>query len=249
VDSFAGATNDGQMGTRYTLPTETDDSLVAVVHPGSGSGSEWFVCCHGFVSDKSGSYERRCRRAAAEGFDAVRFDFRGCGESDGEFVDQTLSSRIADLRAVLDFFEAEPCVLFGSSFGAKTAFHTAVDDDRVRAVVGRAPVTYNRAFDEKRAAVDEDGRFEYDTGHAIDRRFFEDLDRYPFDDVTAALSIPVALFHGRGDDTVALRDSLDATAAFGTEVLLQTLPGEGHLFSKPAETRMRRQLFDWLSLG
>jgi pimeloyl-ACP methyl ester carboxylesterase len=237
------------MGTRYTVPTENDDSLVAVLHPGSGPGGEWFVCCHGFVSDKSGSYERRCRRAAAEGFDAVRFDFRGCGESDGAFVDATLSSRIADLRAVLDFFEMESCVLFGSSFGAKTAFHAAVADDRVRAVAGRAPVTYNRAFDEHRAAIDEDDRFQYDTGHTIDGRFFEDLDRYPFDDVTAALSIPVALFHGRADETVPLRDSLDATAAFGTDVLLQTFPDEGHRFSETAEARMRQQLFDWLSLG
>jgi pimeloyl-ACP methyl ester carboxylesterase len=249
VDSFTGAINDDGMETRHVVPTENDESLVAVLHPSSGAGDEWFVCCHGFVSDKSGSYERRCRRAAAEGFDAVRFDFRGCGESDGAFVEQTLASRITDLRAVLDFFEAASCVLFGSSFGAKTAFHTAVDDDRIRAVAGRAPVTYNRAFDGKRAAVDADGRFQYDTGHAIDGRFFEDLDRHPFDDVTAALSIPVALFHGRADETVPLRDSLDATAAFGTDVLLQTFPGEGHLFSETAEARMRQQLFDWLSLG
>jgi pimeloyl-ACP methyl ester carboxylesterase len=236
------------MGTRQAIPTENDESLVAVFHPSPEPTDRWFVCCHGFISDKSGSYERRCRRAASEGYNAVRFDFRGCGESDGDFVDQTLSSRIADLRSVLDFFEVESSILFGSSFGAKTAFHTAVDDDRIRGIVGRAPVTYNRSFADKRAVVRDEGQFEYETGHVIDDRFFDDFDRYSFTDVATTVSSPVALFHGRDDESVPLRDSLDATAAFETDVLLDVFHGEGHLFSEEAEARMLEVVFDWLSL-
>ncbi|MFB6205443.1 MAG: alpha/beta hydrolase family protein [Haloglomus sp.] len=112
---------------RHTVPVTEGESVVAVHHPRPGS-DRWFVCCHGFVSDKSGSYEGRCARAVAEGYHAVRFDFRGCGESDGDFVDTTLSSRIADLRAVLEHFDPESVVLFGSSFGGKTALHAAVGD-------------------------------------------------------------------------------------------------------------------------
>ena len=232
------------MSTSHTVTLANGQEIAAVHHP--HPSDEWFVCCHGFVSDKTGSYERRCERAVEEGYNAVRFDFRGCGESDGAFVEQALGSRIEDLRAVLDHFDADASVRFGSSFGAKTAFHAAVDDDRVRAVAGRAPVTDNRAFDDTRAVVERDGEFQYDTGHVVDHRFFADLDRYSFDRVTEALDIPVALFHGRADDAVSLADSLDATAAFETDVLLQTFRGEGHRFSEAAERRMRQQLFDWL---
>jgi pimeloyl-ACP methyl ester carboxylesterase len=234
------------MTTHHRIPVDGEETVDAVAH--TAESDEWLVCCHGFVSDKSGSYESRCLRAVDEGYNAVRFDFRGCGDSSGEFVDQTLGSRLDDLRAVLDYFERDTYVVFGSSFGAKVAFHAAVADDRIRAVAGRAPVTDNRAFDDVRAVVEREGVYRYDTGQTIDRRFFDDLDRYPFDRVTATLDIPVALFHGGADQHVPLSDSLDAAADFETSVLLQTFPTEGHRFSESAETRLRRQLFDWLAL-
>lgn len=234
------------MPANHQITIEHEQEISAVHHP--GPSDEWFVCCHGFLSDKTGSYEQRCERAVENGYNAVRFDFRGCGESSGAFVEQTLSARIADLRAVLKYFDPESVVLFGSSFGAKTAFHTAVDDTRVEAIVGRAPVTYNRTFDDLQAVVAETGSFEYDTGQTVDQRFFDDFAKYSFETVTESLDIPVALFHGRADESVVLADSFDATVAFGVDVLLQVYQDEGHVFSEAAEERMQRQLFDWLAL-
>ena len=237
------------METTHAIPTESGEELAAVHHePASSTRDAWVVFCHGFVSDKSGSYEGRCRRAVEEGYHAVRFDFRGCGDSDGSFVEQTLSSKVADLEAVLRHFDAPAYVLFGSSFGAKTAFHAAVDTDRrIEAVVGRAPVTYNRTFDDRRAHVERHGEFVYDTGHAIDGRFFDDFERYPFGEVTSRLDVPVALFHGAPDDSVAVGDSFEAARAFDADVMLQVFEGEGHRFSRSAESRLRRQVFDWLA--
>jgi pimeloyl-ACP methyl ester carboxylesterase len=249
------------MPTAHTITTDDGETLAAVHHPPDAPTSDtWLVFCHGFVSDKSGSYAERCRRAVDEGYHAVRFDFRGCGDSEGAFVDQTLSSKIADLRAVLDHFDAPSYALVGSSFGAKTAFHATVGLDadadgadaagvggQIRAIAGRAPLTYNRAFDHLRGVVEREGQFTYDTGHTVDGRFFADFERYAFDDVTADLSVPVALFHGAADDSVPLRDSLDATASFDVDVSLQVFAREGHRFSRRAEARFRRGVFDWLA--
>ncbi len=242
---------------RHTIPVTDGESLVAVHHPAPDPGADWFVCCHGFASDRTGSYESRCERAVAEGYHGVRFDFRGCGEADGAFAAATLSARIADLRAVLDFFDppAGSVVLFGSSFGGKTAFHAAVGDGPggdgtrdpcVRALVTRAPVTHGRAFDPLAEAVRAQGEVEYAPGFPVDERLVDDLAGYDFGDVADRLDVPVAVFHGRDDDSVPLSDSLDAVGALAADASLWAVADEGHRFSRPAEARMRDALFDWL---
>lgn len=245
---------------RHIIPVADGESVVAVHHPARNPDAGWFVCCHGFVSDKSGSYEGRCERAVAEGYHAVRFDFRGCGESDGAFPAATLSARMADLRAVLDHFLPEDgtAVLFGSSFGGRTALGVAAGeagaatdptgpDDRVRAVATRAPVTYRRTFDPLVEAVAAQGEVEYAPGYSVDERFVEDLSDHSFAAVADSLAVPVAVVHGRDDDSVPLRDSLDAVGALDSDAALWAFAEEGHRFSRDAEERLRDLLFDWLA--
>ena len=233
------------MSTTHRIPVADDEAVVAVHH--AAPTDDWIVFCHGFLSDKSGSYAGRCERAVSEGYNAVRFDFRGCGEADGTFVDQTLSDKLADLRAVVDHFDPDSYALFGSSFGGKVAFHATAADDRVTALATRAPVTANSAFDDARAAVERAGGYEYDTGDSVDERFFADFDDYPFDTVVGNIGVPVAIFHGASDDSVPIADSFEAAQHLQTDVLLQKFADEGHRFSESAEGRLRTQLFDWLA--
>ena len=218
------------MGERHTVTVDGDD-VVAVHHP--AKTDRWFVCSHGFVSDKEGSYESRCERAVAEGYHGVRFDHRGCGESDRSFGEQTLETRVADLRAVLSYFDPAECVLFGSSFGGFVALHAAVDDPRVVAVAVRAPVTDTSPFEAYRSSLTEE--------------FQNALETYPFERIERGLSVPVAIFHGRTDETVPLEDSLAAVGRLSTDALVQVYAGEGHRFSRRAENRMCDQLFGWVN--
>ncbi|MFW6045854.1 MAG: alpha/beta hydrolase family protein, partial [Natronomonas sp.] len=238
------------MVEQHEIEIADDERIVAIRHESDRDETgPLLVFCHGFVSDKSGSYASRANRATQEGFEAVRFDFRGCGESTGDFRDQTLRSKLADLRAVLAYFDPSSVVLFGSSFGAKVAFHLAGEDGRVVAVIGRAPVTYGearrkprrsrrggcqtRTFDSMREAIERNGRVALTDDHIVDERFIADLDRYPFADAVAGIEVPVAIVHGATDDSVPLKDSLDAVEALSrrTDVWLQVFEGEGHRFS------------------
>jgi pimeloyl-ACP methyl ester carboxylesterase len=222
-----------------------DEQTVSTTHHPAAS-DRWLLFCHGFLSDKSGSYESRCERAVEEGYNAVRFDFRGSGESDGEFIESTLSTRIEDLRAVIEHFSPPSYALFGSSFGAKTAFHAARDAPRLEAVIARSPVTYNRAFDPYREAVETDGVLRHDADHAIDERFFVDFDTYDFESVAEHVDVPVAIFHGTADESVPIADSFEAAATLETDVCLGKYVDEGHRFSGAAEARLREQAFGWL---
>jgi pimeloyl-ACP methyl ester carboxylesterase len=229
------------MTIRHEIPVE-GETVVAVHH--EAASSRWLVFCHGFVSDKSGSYESRCERAVSEGYNAVRFDFRGCGESSRSFGGQTLSTRIADLRAVLSYFDPPDAVLFGSSFGGTVALHVGASAG-AKAIAIRAPVTYTRAFEKYRPALPE-GADAGDLVVGIEPAFFDDLDSYPFEPAAADISAPVAIFHGREDDAVPVRDSLDAAGALGVDTALELYSGEGHRFSREGEARMRDRLFAWL---
>jgi pimeloyl-ACP methyl ester carboxylesterase len=222
-----------------------DGESVAGVHH-EATGDRWLVFCHGFLSDKSGSYAERCERAVDAGYDAVRFDFRGCGESDGRFRDQTLSDKLADLRAVVAAVDPDSYALFGSSFGGKVAVHAAAGDGRVSAVATRAPVTYNRAFDDYRTAVERDRTVQFEDGRAIDDEFFADFDTYDFEAAARDIGVPVAIYHGWDDASVPVGDSFDAASALETDVLVEAFAGEGHRFSAEAEERLRDSLFAWL---
>jgi fermentation-respiration switch protein FrsA (DUF1100 family) len=59
-----------------------------------------------------------------------RFDFRGCGESDGSYADSTVAGRIRDLRAGLELLASHPSLdgrfgLLGSSLGGFVALFAA----------------------------------------------------------------------------------------------------------------------------
>ncbi|WP_408958018.1 alpha/beta hydrolase family protein [Natrinema sp. 74] len=239
------------MPDRHCVPIEGETTEaaevpeIAAVHHEADT-DDWLFFCHGLRSDKSGSYEHRCQRAVTAGYNAVRFDARGCGDSDGAFVDSTLEARLADLRGVVDFFDPGSYALFGSSFGGKVALHAATADDRVRAVATRAPVTFNGAFDDYRATVDRTGAATFDTGERIDDRFFDALDRHPFDEVAGSLAVPVAIFHGGDDESVAPADSFAAARRLETDVLVERFSGEGHRFSRAGEKRLLERLFGWL---
>ena len=62
------------------------------------------LMCHGFTGQKSESHfylVALSRRLAEAGIASLRFDFRGSGESEGEFEDMTPLEEVSDARAAL----------------------------------------------------------------------------------------------------------------------------------------------------
>ena len=218
---------------RHTVTVDGERVVAVAHHPDIAREPEtWLLFAHGLVSDKTGSYEGRCVRAATEGYHAVRFDHRGCGESDRSFGETTVETRLADLGAVLERFDPPRCVLFGSSFGGKVALHTALEWPSVAAVATRAPVTDVGALDGYEGLADE--------------KFVAALERHPFERVVAELAVPLFVAHGRADEVVPVEGSLEAARALDVDVACRLFAGEGHSFSRSAETRLRGALFDWL---
>ncbi len=93
----------------------------------------------GYASDMAGSKAEALDAWAAEtGRAMLRFDYAGCGESDGRFEDATLASWRDDALAMVDASEGD-LVLIGSSMGGWLMLLVALaHTDRVRALVGIA---------------------------------------------------------------------------------------------------------------
>jgi alpha/beta superfamily hydrolase len=138
-----------------TTPTEERASfqsdalkLSGVVHlPGSlrqGERRAAFLVLHGFGGSKQGKGSMTIARQLAEwGYVAMRFDFRGCGESEGEHGRVICQEQVRDTSNAVSYMagrrDVEPgrVGLIGSSFGAAVAVYTGGVDARVAAVISQ----------------------------------------------------------------------------------------------------------------
>ncbi|HTI85034.1 MAG TPA: alpha/beta hydrolase [Alphaproteobacteria bacterium] len=108
----------------------------------AGERRSAFLVLHGFGSNKdAGNVTGPCQLLDELGYITLRFDMRGCGESEGERGRLICLEQVADTRAALRALQARADVdpariaVLGSSFGAAVAVYTAGVDEGVAAVV------------------------------------------------------------------------------------------------------------------
>ncbi len=101
-----------------------------------------FIVLHGFGSTKNaGNVVNPVKMLTGLGYATLRFDMRGCGESEGEPGRILCLDQVADTRNALGFLATVPEIdsdrvgLLGSSFGAAVAVYTAGIDKRAACVI------------------------------------------------------------------------------------------------------------------
>lgn len=99
------------------------------------------VMMHGFGANKNGGPEWICRKFARWGYVALRFDFRGCGDSEGLRGRVIPTEEVTDARSAVRYMatraEVDPAAiaLCGSSLGGGVAVQAAATEPRVAAVI------------------------------------------------------------------------------------------------------------------
>jgi hypothetical protein len=101
-----------------------------------------FLVLHGFGSRKEAQTMRTVARIFTSlGYVALRFDMRGCGESEGQRGRVICMEQVEDTSSALDFLSSHPHVdgkrigVFGHSFGAAVAVYAAGTDPRIAACI------------------------------------------------------------------------------------------------------------------
>jgi predicted phosphoribosyltransferase/pimeloyl-ACP methyl ester carboxylesterase len=133
------------MENSFRLKNRRDVSLAAdVLMPVGRQNPPLVVFAHGWASSKVSPRNREIAEAlAGAGIAALLFDFTGHGESEGDADATGLREQCDDLSDVIDFAAGSgdfgPIGVAGSSSGGAVALAVAARDERVRALVLRAP--------------------------------------------------------------------------------------------------------------
>jgi dipeptidyl aminopeptidase/acylaminoacyl peptidase len=197
-------------------------TLAATIHYPTKDGMDpnkkipLVIICHGFIGSRVGVdrlFLLASRELARQGYLVLRFDYAGCGESDGIYGEHGLDSMIAQTRSVLDYGLSLDCVdplrvtLLGHSLGGAVALLTGTKDRRVKSLVLWSAVAY--PFNDILRIV---GREVYDEsvkkgfadyhGYRLKPAFFESLQQQqPFQEAPKFQG-DVYIAHGTSDDTI-----------------------------------------------
>lgn len=186
------------------------------------------LICHGFTGDKIGMNQMNVKLATeleSAGYAAVRFDYMGSGDSDGNFATETIvSGWQTDAANVVhwigeqaEFFD-RPIVLYGHSLGGLIALCHKDPEKRVAARIVFAPVV--DAVGNLRTTIlgpdlwQKSFRGEpianfYGKAFALQPQFVQDLAENRYDPLhdAAELTTPILIVHGTADVAVPIEGS------------------------------------------
>ncbi len=128
----------------------TSDELIlrGFLHVPEGAGKHpALVLCHGFGGSCRGAGHPELAKAIEQaGYVVLRFDFRGCGQSEGQRGSVIVEEECADLRHAVDWLSAQPSVdasrigVIGASLGGSVAIEVAASDPRVKLCVANGSI-------------------------------------------------------------------------------------------------------------
>lgn len=233
--------------------------------PGGRGRFPTALLLHGFTGTKVETHRmfvKVARTLAQHGIASLRFDYRGSGDSAGEFEDMTIRSEVADALEAITFLarhkriNSRRLALIGMSMGGAIAAHVvARERARFKSLVLWAPVAEGAGIlddlstPEAVASLAETGLTDHGgnlVGVAFVRQF---ADMKPLREV-AKSKCPTLIIHGSKDETVPAHHSdLYERALRSPDRVVKKviIHGADHTFNKHAwERRVITETVDWL---
>jgi alpha-beta hydrolase superfamily lysophospholipase len=166
-------------------------------------------------------------RFVAQGFDALIYDSRAHGESDGTACTYGYYEK-SDLTHAIDLAPSKPVVAIGVSLGGAVALQAAAEDRRIATVIAVATFCDLRTVAMERAPF-----FASKRNIEAAFRLAELRAHFRVDDVSpvasaARITVPVLLIHGQADKETPSWHSQRVFDALVGEKRLLLVPGAGH---------------------
>lgn len=206
----------------------------------------------GFRSDMEGSkalyLDEACRQRQQP---FLRFDYRGHGQSEGDFEQGTIGLWFQDALAVIDGLTSGPLILVGSSMGGWISLLVArARPDRVKGVVGIAAAPdftrdmWNGMTEDQRRILIDQGVLRVpnhysDEPYVITKALIDDGPAHFVLESPLSLKIPVRLVQGMKDMDVPwqtafrIRKAIESAGVHDVDVLL--VEDGNHRLNRPQD--------------
>ncbi|MCH3964429.1 MAG: alpha/beta hydrolase [Clostridium sp.] len=206
------------------------------------------VCIfHGFTGHKMGPhfiFVKLSRMLADRGIASVRFDFAGSGESDGDFIDMTVSRELDDAKTVLEYVKSLKFIdtgkigVLGLSLGGAVSSMLAGDcRDDVSCLCLWAPagnireIVINGKMEDDIIEMRKQGFWDVE-GLSLGTGFLDDLKDLDILEKASPYDKNVMLIHGDNDETVPFDVSEKYLEIYGIKAVLHAVQGADHTFNK-----------------
>jgi dipeptidyl aminopeptidase/acylaminoacyl peptidase len=174
------------------------------------------ILVHGFgvTKEEYGLFDDIAKTLSEEGILVFRFDFSGCGESEGDYSETSLSKLKQDLSKILEFVKSQPDVdtskigILGQSFGTSVivALQPKVKTIILMGSVARPGEILGSPLKWKK--LDYEGISERirSSGQVtrVGPQFWKDFDNYSLLKSIKGIHCPILFIHGEKDDRVPL---------------------------------------------
>ncbi len=184
------------------------------------------VMLHGFTGnhlEPSFLFARFSKEAKKRGYATVRFDFKGSGNSDGEFYNMTSKTELEDALSILrtvkedNRFDKDRLFVIGLSMGGTIALRMVGNSpNTIKACVLWSAASYNKEIFSQSFKTMKKDLVETETGYdvyglEVSKNFMDEILSYNAVDEAKKFNGPYLLVHGSKDPTVPLEISIKAS--------------------------------------
>jgi alpha/beta superfamily hydrolase len=206
------------------------------------------IIFHGFCGFKMGPhfiFVKLSRLLESLGIASIRVDFAGSGESDGNFIDMTMSTELQDANNILnyvktlDFIDHEKIGILGLSMGGAIASILAGErKDEISSLCLWAPagnmdevILSEHYIGEYYNKYIEKGYFDVE-GLSLSPDFVKDAKELKIYDRASDYNKKSLIIHGDEDDVVPVSASEKYAEIYGESSRVKIISGANHTFDK-----------------
>ncbi len=247
------------MTTKVFFQNSKGQKICGILEEPNKNSGRVVVVIHGYASNKNRPTTLSVvKEFSKRGINSLRIDLNGCGESEGDFKFQTITSTVDDVEAAINYlknFGYTQIDLFGSSAGGLTAMAASLKHPEVSRLGLKCPVSDYVDQKTKRKGEAEIEKWK-NTGstvykslsgkeYQVDYSVFEDYKNYIMFDKVKDIKCPTLIIHGDADTVVDIEYSKRLVKNFPNAELV-IIPGADHIFEKDEDRELVNKLFgEW----